>query len=85
MLYNQFGQVQQVTNALDPSRGFGDTYMNWTIETDGDYYVAVIPYATSADTFVLPSNPFRDSTVDVGLLTGAVPYTLTVGVDAVDV
>ena len=83
VLYDRTGTVLQVTDALDIDNNFGDTYLNWVVEETGDFYIAILPY-NSADQFRLPS-PFRPTTVETGNFTEPQPYTVTIGVDAVDV
>jgi len=83
VLYDRTGTVLQTTDALDIGNGFGDTYLNWVVERTGDYYLAILPYDNAA-TFRHPS-AFQPTSVQAGSFTAAQPYTLTIGVDAVDV
>ena len=58
--------------------------MNWVVEEEGDYYVAVVPYSDEL-TFEHPSTPFRPQNVNAGASTATYDYNLTIGVDAVDI
>ena len=83
ILYNEFGEVLQTNDQVLPRvAGTQDTYINYRVAEEGDYYVAIVPYAGTSDLFVTPTNPFDERTVQSG--PGG-DYVLTVAVDAVDV
>ena len=77
-LYDEFGGVIESTEG---NAGI-DNYIFHEIEEPGDYYFAVVPYSFDPATFRLPSNPISGPGTALGGLEH--PYSITIGVDAVD-
>lgn len=77
-LYDEFGTVIESTE-MSPAI---DNYIFHEIEEAGNYYVAIMPFATSPGNFLLPTNPISGPSSAQGGPGAA--YTLTLGVDAGD-
>lgn len=83
ILYNEAGEILQTSNEINPNTTVdNDAFVAFTIPEFGNYYFAVVPYVGLSQDFITPLNPFDPSTVRGG---AGGDYTLTVGIDAVDV